>query len=179
MDSSAERCWGDWDKDSQKPETRPERDVWPQFAKQSRVWRRVGRLHRHENHFVERERSPRFVEIERAIEASRTVVDLPEDWDEAGAKQIPQETWDLASEALREAARTAYRRHSYTLPAPTIGPCADGSIDLYWTTPKFTLLINVMSGEGDFYAERPDAKMEGLFNPNKPNFDFLSLLVKP
>jgi hypothetical protein len=134
-------------------------------------------------------RSPRLQEIEEAIEGSRSLTDLPEDWDDAGAKQISKSTWSLATELLRNAARTAYRRYCYSLPVPNIGPCADGSVDLYWSTPKFTLLINVRPDEekhSDYYGEltsspgeQPDMKVQGLLDSVHPNFDFLRLLVEP
>jgi len=126
-------------------------------------------------------RVPRFSEIEGAIEASRSMLDLSQGWDDEDARQIAKSTWDLACEVLRDAARTAYRRYCYALPAPKIGPCADGSIDLYWGTADFTLLINVReSGEApsDFYGERAGSKVQGPFDPTSPKFDFLGLLVE-
>jgi len=127
-------------------------------------------------------RSFRSIEIESAIEGSRTLVDLKEDWDDEGAKPIAQFTWDLAAEVLRKAARAAFRRFSYSLPAPSIGPCADGSIDLYWDTSSFKLLINIKPAAGrqsDFYGERSGMKLQSLIDPGRPDFDFLRLLVKP
>jgi hypothetical protein len=130
---------------------------------------------------VPRVRFPDFSQIEAAIGASHKLVDLPENWDDEGAAQIPRTTWELAANVLRVAARTAQRRFGYVLPAPTIGPCADGSIDLYWGRgPDFTLLINVKAGDGetsDYYGERQKTRIQGPFNPKQPNLDFLSLLV--
>lgn len=132
--------------------------------------------------------APRFPEIERAIEHSRDLTTLPEDWDDAGARRIEQSTWKLAVAALRDAAKSAYRRFNYSLPAPKIGPCADGSIDLYWNNSDFQLLINVKpqgtDKPSDYYGEmtgtdvavRP--KVQGPFDPTAPDFDFLGLLVK-
>src|SRR5947209_3603501 len=82
--------------------------------------------------------------IVEAIEKSRYVLDLPEDWDEAGGRPIEAATWARATDLLSETAAAI----GAALPVPRIGPCSDGSIDLYWTTPTFTLLINVHAAEG-------------------------------
>jgi hypothetical protein len=128
-----------------------------------------------------RPRQPTLAEIEIAISTSRKLVEMPEDWDNEGAKQIPRETWELATNLLRVAARTAFRRFGYVLPPPKIGPCSDGSIDLYWGKgADFTLLINVKPGLGetsDYYGERLKTKVQGPLNPLQPNLEFLSLLL--
>jgi hypothetical protein len=128
-------------------------------------------------------RAPRFAALQSAIDDSKALTNLPADWDEAGAKPIAKATWESAVEALRAAARTSFRRFNYALPVPSIGPCADGSVDLYWNTQKFTLLINVQPNDSakasDFYGEREGAKVQGVFDPAAPKFDFLTLLVQP
>ncbi len=53
------------------------------------------------------------------------------------------------------------------VPVPRISPCNNGSIDLFWKTAKFTLLINVKPSEtkSDFYGETTDGLMlEGTFS---------------
>jgi hypothetical protein len=121
--------------------------------------------------------------VEAAIDASRPLIELPEDWDGDGAYPITQATWDTAARVLRSAALTTHRRFRVALPTPRIAACRDGSIDLYWTTGTFTLLINVKPGAAsDFYGERadkPGAKVQGPFSPEDPDFGFLQLLVGP
>jgi hypothetical protein len=125
-------------------------------------------------------RAPDTSQIEQAIEASRTLLDLPQGWDDGEAKQISKLTWDLATAVLREAARAAHRRFNHLLPAPNIGPCSDGSLDLFWDTSNYTLLINVQAEQAsDYYGERAGLKIQGPFNPTSPKFDFLTLLVEP
>lgn len=128
-----------------------------------------------------RPRLPSLAGIELAISASHKLVEMPENWDEEGAVQISRATWVLATNVLRVAARTALRRFGYTLPAPKIGPCSDGSIDLYWGKgADFTLLINVKPGDGetsDYFGERLKTKVQGPLNPTQPNLEFLGLLV--
>lgn len=94
--------------------------------------------------------------IEGAIEASRSMLDLKADWDDSGARTIDISTWSRATTLLRDIAIDV----GDVLPTPHISPCADGSIDLYWNTGEFTLLINVKpegaSAASDYYGERQD-----------------------
>jgi hypothetical protein len=128
-------------------------------------------------------RATRVDNLERAVLDSRALLDLPPDWDDEGAQQIQQSTWDSAIGILRHAARFASRLVARAFDPPKIAPCSDGSIDLYWSTPNFTLLINIKAGGtlADYYGERPDTevKIQALLNPSAPDFDFLRLLVKP
>jgi hypothetical protein len=120
-------------------------------------------------------------EIEQTIEASRSLLTLPEDWDDEGAKKIEKPTWDAAVKALRLAAQSALNFSKKPLPAPAIGPCADGTIDLYWDNAAFKLLINVRAGldaVSDFYGEKGGFKIQGPFDPASPDFGFLRLLVE-
>jgi hypothetical protein len=119
--------------------------------------------------------------IEQAIRASRSILALPSDWDDEGAERVSEETWDLAVAILRRAVQTARTRLGSVLPAPTIGPVADGSIDLYWKTP-FKLLISIKpkgaEESSDFFGERDEVKVHGPLNTANPGFEFLRLLVK-
>jgi hypothetical protein len=162
-----------------------ERDDWraPSSPFEGYAWHGLGefRLGRREKGHVARESVPPLSEIDDAIDASRQLIDMPADWDEAGAQPIARQTWERAATTLREAARVAYLRCSFTLPPPKIGPCPDGSIDLYWKTGEFTLLINVQpnDAESDFYGEREKGyRLQGPFTPATPNFDFIKLLVE-
>ena len=124
-----------------------------------------------------------FPEIERAIADSRSMMQLPDNWDDEGALQIQEQTWSSAVNLLRKAARSLYETSRQSLPAPRINPCADGSIDLYWKTDAFTLLISVKKDEGvtpDFYGERTANQQDvrGPLDLNEPDFEFLSWLVK-
>jgi hypothetical protein len=123
----------------------------------------------------------RLPQIEKAIDDAFSITYLPEDWDDSGAKRILEQTWQRAGNALRRIARTAQRRYRYSMPAPSIGPCANGSIDLYWNDPRFTLLINIKESHehgSDYYWEHQGSKSEGPFNPESPDLSFLGSLAK-
>ena len=76
--------------------------------------------------------------LERAIEESRGILDLHDDWDGDGSPGYDEPTWRQAVTILRRLSREA--RH---LPVPSIAPAEAGSVDLYWGKPGHNLLLNV------------------------------------
>jgi hypothetical protein len=120
-------------------------------------------------------------ELEQAIDASTELLSLPESWDEEGALQISESTWKTAIDFLRRTHASVQSRLGKDLLIPTIGPCTDGSIDLFWKAPKFSLLVNIKpvgTGESDYYGETDDGlKASGTFHPNSQDLGFLDWLV--
>lgn len=106
--------------------------------------------------------------LESAIQRSRSILDLPADWDEAGSVPISPRTWTMAVDLLQRLARGHEECLRAALPVPKIGPCADGSIDLHWRTKTCHVLINVQpDGPCDFYGEAgPSTQVQGTFEIN-------------
>lgn len=120
-------------------------------------------------------------EVEQAIENSRYLLGLGDDWNGDGARAIQRSTWLVATNLVRRTALTLGARTGIQLPPPEIGPCADGSIDLFWDTAAFTLLINIQpnSAESDFYGDnRVGLKLKGTFNPESQELGFLDSLIR-
>jgi hypothetical protein len=69
-----------------------------------------------------------------AIEASKPLLDLGEDWDGAGSPPPSPEAWERAYRIL-------VSRES--LPVPRIMPGPDASFDLHWKTATRELLLSV------------------------------------
>jgi hypothetical protein len=106
-----------------------------------------------------------------AIESSRRLLKLGPDWDDAGAKPIEFDTWTEAIRLLKNAVVNV--GDAIDVPMPNISPCRDGSIDLFWKTVKFTLLINIKPAfkKSDFFGETDDGLVfEGSFNRNTRHF---------
>jgi hypothetical protein len=123
----------------------------------------------------------RFDHVEKAIADSKQLLELPTNWDDEGAKRISAKTWNAAVRVLRKASRVAYQRFEFMLPSPRIGPCHDGSLDIYWRTESFTLLINIAakgSHVSDFYAEKGGVEVKGPLHSDNPDFAFLYWLVQ-
>ncbi len=82
--------------------------------------------------------------LERAIEASRRILDLKPGWD--GENAVPcAQAWHRATEYLRRQAQWAFERLGVVLDAPDLMPLADGSVDIHWDIGPCELLINVPS----------------------------------
>jgi hypothetical protein len=64
-------------------------------------------------------------QLERAIEASKELLLLPENWDEEGALQISESTWGTAIDFLRRTHASVQTRLGKDLLIPTIGPCTE------------------------------------------------------
>lgn len=106
-------------------------------------------------------------ELESAIQRSVCILELAEDWDGDGAKPIDPKTWKVATELAQRLARSYEATHRLPLPAPAIGPCPDGSIDLHWRTSGCHVLINVQeTGTCDFYGEAGTGHVKGVFAVN-------------
>ena len=112
-----------------------------------------------------------------AIEASRRLLELGPDWDDDGAKAIDYATWRIATEFLKKT--VAKSGIGAMMPVPHISPCRDGSIDLFWATAVFRLLINIKSSTdllSDYYGETDDhLVIKGTFDPGSHD---LSVVLK-
>ena len=83
--------------------------------------------------------------VQEAVESSRWILDLTDDWDEQGSPKYAESTWQRACDFLVRHARLARQRLGRELPAPAILPGPGASIDLHWKLPSFELLVNVPS----------------------------------
>lgn len=83
-----------------------------------------------------------IVAIEGAINASRKILELEDDWDNEGSVGYDRETWERATTFLRSLTRLAFDLFGMPLTFPAISPADDGSIDLYWDQGDCGLLVN-------------------------------------
>ncbi len=109
--------------------------------------------------------------LESEIEQSRKMLELEEDWDDNGAHPISKETWERATGLLRRMMISCNHATGCAAPVPIISACADGTIDIYWDTDSFRLLINVVPvalGNCEYYGESKSGQtMKGKFSPEK------------
>lgn len=103
-------------------------------------------------------------EIEAAIELSRRILDLPEDWDEQGAVAIQEATWLRATHFLWRHAHWLLRVRDLEIEVPKIDPLADGSIDLHWEVAgEYELLLNFPADPAERARFYGDTFEEGAF----------------
>jgi hypothetical protein len=77
------------------------------------------------------------------IQKSKAILDLPDDWDDAGSPPFKLETWERVRHLLVTHAAFVWQRTGMVLPVPRILPGPNGSIDLHWKTYRRELLLNV------------------------------------
>ena len=84
-------------------------------------------------------------DIQEAITASRSILELEDDWDDQGSPGYSETTWRRASEFLLRQANLARMSLDRELPVPKILPGPNASIDLHWKLAGFELLVNIPS----------------------------------
>lgn len=82
-------------------------------------------------------------ELSKAIEQSRYIIQLNNDWDDEGSPAYKISTWERATTLLRRSAQHLWQAYHVTLATPKILPGPAGSIDLHWQTAMRELLINI------------------------------------
>jgi len=119
--------------------------------------------------------------LRRVIEASRAILDLEVD-DEEARTPYAEETWKRAGEFLKRYAIWLGDTRGVVLDAPDILPGPDGSIDLHWDYPGYEMLINIPADattEAGFYGDdRAGTSIKGKFDANTINDGLLLWLTK-
>lgn len=90
------------------------------------------------------------------IEASRSLLDLRDDWDDEGSVGYERATWSQVTRFLSSAAERVWLNLGALIPTPDISPGPRGSIDLHWLIPNRELLINFPADENSpirFYGD--------------------------
>jgi hypothetical protein len=82
--------------------------------------------------------------LEQTIIDSKKLTELPRDWDGEDALPISDSTWLAAVTILRRMNIEYFSRTNLQILCPFIGPCADGSIDLFWKTIDHNMIINIV-----------------------------------
>lgn len=99
---------------------------------------------------------PALTHLGTALESSRPMLDLQEDWDGQGSPGYREATWRRASDFLLGSALRLWQECDARTPAPTVRKGPWGSIDLHWKTPTRELLINVPADPtepADYYGD--------------------------
>jgi hypothetical protein len=112
--------------------------------------------------------------IMQAIESSRSIVDLKDNWDDEGAVGYSQDTWDRATRFLQKLAALAFRSLGVTVDPPRILPGPEGGIDILRKTDRYELLINIPANPAEpasYYGDNKLGNMpiKNTFHPSKPD----------
>ncbi|MFL6199729.1 MAG: hypothetical protein ACJ76J_11160 [Thermoanaerobaculia bacterium] len=117
----------------------------------------------------------------QTVMKSKSILDLPPDWDDAGSPQIQRETWTRAVVFLLFHAAILWTRSEAMMPNPRILAGPDGSVDLHWKTRRRELLINVPSDPAQTLAYYGDdyesERRKGALEPGEINPDLFTWLT--
>lgn len=93
--------------------------------------------------------------VANAVEHSRWMLELKNDWDGEGSPGYLEETWRRGVSFLLQNALSLRERFQLVIDTPKIHNGPEGSIDIYWNTPNGRLLINIppeSKGSASFYG---------------------------
>ena len=116
----------------------------------------------------------RASELEAEIQcAEETILGHESDWDGEGGGAYSEVTFSRAASLLRLYQAQLRGSSGSSIPVPSIGPAADGSIDLFWANEYGKLLINIPADSGELatYAgtDSMSQKAKGSFDTARFN----------
>ncbi len=126
-------------------------------------------------------RSAALLRVAGAVQRSRYLADLGDNWDGEGAKGYSRETWKRTAEFAIRHANLMLTLLGATMPPPSVGPADMGSIDLFWRLQGRTLLINFPAdpkAPATFYGETDSgSSTSGLIPPDGTRPDIIGWLI--
>ena len=84
-----------------------------------------------------------------AIQESKKILKLEDDWDDDGSPAYKERTWKMATDFLINNTLQLLKKLNINTQAPKILPGPNGSIDIYWKTTQQQLLINIPEEPGE------------------------------
>ena len=116
---------------------------------------------------------PQLGNIAEAVENSRRILDLPDNWDDEGSPAYSTITWERACVFQLRSALGLLEKCGMVAPTPSIAHGPKGSADIYWRSSSFTLLLNVPSPVDqpiDYFGCKPDGtEIKGKLDPALSN----------
>ena len=111
--------------------------------------------------------------LAEAIQSSRGILDLADDWDEEGSLAYKEATWNRAAELVEKTAVAFHSRFGVWVDPPRLLPGPEGSIDIHWKAAERELLINIPEADeepADYYGcgSLQDA-IKGKLDTSLPN----------
>jgi hypothetical protein len=122
------------------------------------------------------------VRIAEAVESSRRILDLANDWDEEGSPAYAHDTWKRATQFVLQSAIGYRKSIGVWVSPPKITPGPDGSIDVRWKTSERSVLINFPASDGEsvqfFGSDRDTESIRGTLDLSLPNQWILMWLTR-
>ena len=132
--------------------------------------------------FSELSQLPKELEaVARAIDKSRSIIELQTNWDGEGSPGYSAQTWSRATNYLARTALACWREFRVVIPPPWITPGPEGSIDLHWQTDEYELLVNLPASSSEdaaFYGDHKEGLyIEGKFDPETNGIGRMALVA--
>jgi hypothetical protein len=120
--------------------------------------------------------------LRTVIAESLTLLDLKDNWDREGSSGYSQSTWQRAVSFLVAQWSQFLKEMGHPMEIPSILPDANGSIDLWWDTKEFQLLISIPGSEllpASYYGHKHrKEKIEYAFDSSKPDRRLIRWMAK-
>jgi hypothetical protein len=112
--------------------------------------------------------------LEAGIASSRSLLDLADDWDDAGSPGYDEATWQRAVAFLASGVWRLWDDYHVQTDLADVLPGPQGSIDLDWRVRGHELLINVPADPSQpigYYGDdgAGGKKIKGTLDPTAPN----------
>ncbi len=130
-------------------------------------------------HFIEVGSRTSDRDLVLEVKQSKRLLELQENWDGEGSAGYAVETLKHAVSFVRNTLTVT--RSIRRVPVPEILPADEGSIDVYWKTDTYELLVNIPADVTElatFYGDDfGRLTIEGTFDPTKTNLGIITWLT--
>lgn len=114
-----------------------------------------------------------LADLVKTIDESKAMTLLGDDWDGEGSSGYAEQTWIRACEFLLRNAVRLWQEDAVLVDFPAVLKGPHGSVDIYWKTDRYSLLVNVPVDPGagaEYYGcNAQGAEIKGRFNPAASN----------
>jgi hypothetical protein len=125
---------------------------------------------------------PLAPDLAAEINASRSMLELEDDWDGEGSPGYEEATWRRAVDFLVRNASRLNNEYGLALQSPRIRKGPRGSIDLHWHVTDRELLVNIPAKQGlpaDYYGDdgAGGQQIKGTLDPEIQGYHLMLWLV--
>jgi hypothetical protein len=116
----------------------------------------------------------------KTMDKSQYILQLEDDWDDAGGEKYDDQTWVNAMSFLARYAQNLFNDFNIIINSPRIYHGPKGSIDILWEPSAYRLVINIPkdSNKAMFYADDyKDQITEGVFHLDNFNVSLIPFAI--
>ena len=117
----------------------------------------------------------------KTMNKSQYILQLEDDWDDAGSEKYQDQTWINAMSFLARYAQNLFNDFNIIINSPKIYHGPKGSIDILWEPSAYRLVINIPKdgNKAMFYADDyKDQITEGIFNLANFNVSLIPFAIQ-